>query len=157
MSSSSEKVTLEGRSTASDQVGFLVLLWDMIARLKECSICLYYLVYKSTPHLLTQIFTVEVYVCPGTLKDGKPLIYQGATIPTARLAIQATAEEAVTRLRTISPKLGAMRGYCYFPHAIGMDKELTYPRPSKEEDPAIVQMIRTSTPKEYCYTRPMPS
>lgn len=111
----------------------------MLSQALGCVVSPEYLVLQSdpVPHLCR--YFAKVFICPGPVKDGKPLDFQGKPMPTPVLAIQTATAEAIARLRFMFPQVAEKREFCYFPSVSSLGCE--YPNTVEDDDPAIACLV----------------
>ena len=101
---------------AVNHAGFPPLLTEMLTKAFGYNASPDYLVFQSTPIPHLHRYDARVHIGPGPVVDGQPLVFQGRAMPTADLAIQAVAMEAILYLQTKFPQVAQKAGVLLFPH-----------------------------------------
>src|SRR3954470_7308541 len=135
--------TLHSKTSAVNHAGFPRLLWEMVSQALGCVVNPEYHVFQSEPVPRLCRYAAKVLIHFGPDKIAEPVVFVGKPMPTAALAIQTAAAEAVSRLRFKFPQIGEMREFRYFPNVSSFGCELA--DTSKEADPAIVRLVQFST------------
>src|SRR3954462_3234888 len=135
--------TFHSKTSAVNRAGFPRLLWEMLSQALGCVVNPDYQVFQSEPVPRLCRYSAKVLIHLGPDKIGEPVVFVGKPMPTAALAIQTAAAEAVSRLRFQFPQIREMREFRYFPNVSSFGCEL--PDTTKEADPAIVRLVQFST------------
>ena len=98
MASTFKAPKFHSRTFAVNHPGFPPLLIEMLTKAFGYNASLDYLMFQLTPIPHLHRYDARVHIGPGPAVDGQPLVFQGRAMPTADLAIQAAAVEAILYL-----------------------------------------------------------
>src|SRR3954466_13136350 len=121
---------------------FVKILWDFTCSTMGATQPPQYELFKSRITSSTSRYWAAVHIPPvDSNQDPTEVSFVGKSMPTPLMAIEATAYEALARLRFAVP-YASERGYYYFPSRAAPGGVTSFPDGRIREDPILANLVQ---------------